>query len=60
MKRRLSDKIVEACQQALSQGRTELAERLKQVNQTLLDDEKHSGYQPRLDAKGLLDTEDDD
>lgn len=41
MKRRLSDKILDALQQALSQGRDEVAKRLELVHQAVQEEDEY-------------------
>ena len=43
-KRRLSDKVADALAQAMKQGRKEIADRLRLVHESIIDEE--TGYRP--------------
>ncbi len=60
MHRRLSDKLLDACQLALEQGRKELARRLRLIHQSLLEDEVAQGYERRLEDEALREMEEEE
>lgn len=57
MKRRLSDKIKDALQTALSQGRDEVARRLELIHQSLVEDDYDYGSERRRRLDAELDEE---
>lgn len=59
MKRRLSDKIMDALQTALSQGRDEVARRLELIHQSLTEDEYDYEQERRRRVDAELDEEDE-
>ena len=60
MKRRLSDKLLDACQHAVEQGRMELARRLQLLLHSLLEDELAQGYERRLEDEAIQELEDEE
>jgi hypothetical protein len=59
VKRRLSDKIMDALQTALSQGRDEVARRLELIHQSLTEDEYDYEQERRRRVDAELDEEDE-
>ena len=57
-KRRLSDKIKGALDQAITQGRREIAERLELLHQSLVEDE--ALYVRRIDRDDVREDDEDD
>jgi len=57
VKRRLSDKIKDALQTALSQGRDEVARRLELIHQSLVEDDYDYGSERRRRLDAELDEE---
>ena len=53
MKRRLSDKVFDALQHALKQGREEVARRLELIHQSLIEDD----YDYEQERRNRLDAE---